>query len=54
MNQFENSNDIWLWGIATKGGEYMISWDETPLVPQQLNKGVYLQAAILFEITGKQ
>jgi glucan 1,3-beta-glucosidase len=54
MNQFTNSTDIWLWGLATKGGENMISWDDTPIVPQAANKGTYLQAAILMEIAGKQ
>lgn len=52
MNDYVNSTDIWAWGMATKGGQYMVNWDGTPSLPSGSNKGSYLQAAILFEMTG--
>ena len=54
MHDFRNSTDIWLWGLVTKGSEFMVSWDGTPLIPQSVNKGPYAEGAILFEMTANQ
>lgn len=54
MVDFVNSTDIWLWGMATKGSQYMISWEGTSLIPQAVNKAGFTQNILLFEMTANQ
>lgn len=54
MVEFRNSTDIYLWGMATKGSEYMINLDGTVLIPQAVNKAGYTQNIVVFELTANQ
>jgi hypothetical protein len=48
---FENSTNTYIWGMSTIGTEYMVSWEGTPLVPEEVNKAVGItMTAILFEM----
>ena len=54
MLDFRNSTDIYLWGLSTKGAEYMVSWEGTDLVPQAVNKAGYTETILLFELSANQ
>lgn len=54
MIDFENSTDCYIWTMSTKGSEYMVSWDGTALVPEEVNKASYTQSILLFEMVKTQ
>ena len=54
MVDIHNVSDSYIWGLSTVGSEYMISWDNTPLVPEQLNKASFTDSILVFEMVNKQ
>ena len=54
ITDFENSTEVYIWGMVTKGSSYMIRWNGTDLVPQAVNKAAYVEAILLFEMTSTQ
>ena len=54
MVDFRNSTDVYLWGLSTKGGQYMISYEGTDLVPYSVNKANFCECIALFELASEQ
>ena len=54
MVDFQNSTDIYIWGMSTKGSIYMVGWEGTSLVPQVVNKAGYTETILLFEMVVEQ
>jgi hypothetical protein len=54
MIDFINSTECYVWGLSTVASEYMVSWDGTALVPEELNKAVFTQTILVFEMVKNQ
>ena len=54
MIDFQNSTDCYIWTLSTVASEYMVSWENTPLVPQQVNKATFTESILVFEMVKNQ
>jgi glucan 1,3-beta-glucosidase len=54
MVDFINSTEVYIWAMSTKGSAYMVSWEGTPLVPEEVNKASYTESILLFEMVKTQ
>ena len=54
MVDFQNSTECYIWTMSTKGSEYMVSWDGTALVPEEVNKASYTESILVFEMVKTQ
>ncbi|KAK5101840.1 hypothetical protein LTS08_004299 [Lithohypha guttulata] len=50
MVDIQNSNNIYLWAFSTKGSEFMVSYESTPLLSWSVNRAGFCATAILFEL----
>lgn len=54
MIDFQNSTECYIWTLSTVASEYMVSWENTPLVPQQVNKATFTETILVFEMVKNQ
>lgn len=45
----QNSTDVYLWAISSKGSSYIISYETNAIVPQEENKNAFCETIVLFE-----
>lgn len=50
MVDIQNSSDVYLWALSTKGSQYMISYEGTDVVPYAVNKANFCECIVLFEL----
>lgn len=54
MVDFQNSTDCYIWTLSSVASEYLVQWEGTALVPQQLNKAVFTESILVFEMVKNQ
>jgi hypothetical protein len=45
----QNSTDVYLWAVSSKGSSYIISYEKNAIVPQASNKNNFCETIVLFE-----
>ena len=54
MVDVRNCSDIYLWGLSTKGSQYMVSYEGTDVVPYSVNRANFCDTIVLFELSATQ
>lgn len=52
MVGFQNSSNIYMWAMSTKGSSYMVEVDGTDLLSWQVNRAGFCATVVLFELAG--
>ena len=54
MVDIQNSTEIYIWALSTKGSQYMIGYEGHDLVPYSVNKANFCDTIVLFELADEQ
>ncbi|KIW10000.1 hypothetical protein PV08_11776 [Exophiala spinifera] len=54
MVDIQNSTDVYLWALSTKGSQFMISYEGTDVVPYSVNRANFCETIALFELAESQ
>lgn len=54
MVDVSNSTDVYIWALATKGAQYLVSYDGFDVVPYAVNKASFCETIVLFEVSSSQ
>jgi glucan 1,3-beta-glucosidase len=51
MVDVQNSTDVYLWALSTKGSSYLVSYENNDVVPYAVNKAAFCDTIALFEVS---
>jgi glucan 1,3-beta-glucosidase len=54
MVDLRNSSNVYLWALSTKGSQYMVSYENTDVVPYSVNKANFCECIVLFELAAEE
>ncbi len=54
MVDIQNSTDVYLWALSTVGSQYLISYEDTDLVPYFVNEANFCDCVVLFEVAATE
>ena len=54
MVDLQNSSNVYLWALNTVGTSYLVSYQDTDVVPQTVNQAAFAQTIALFELAATE